>query len=198
RFRLVTPAGETPVRVAGLGETTLCNALCAAAAASAAGASLDEVSAGLDAYRPVTGRLERRDLPDGVVVIDDSYNANPQSMEVALRILARSGSGRRVAVLGDMGELGDRAEKAHREAGRLSAQLGIDFLVAVGSHAPLVAAGARQAGLAAACIQEFLASDEAGPPVRALLKPGDWVLVKGSRAMRMERVARYLEAETNA
>ena len=198
RFRLVTPAGETPVRVAGLGETTLCNALCAAAAASAAGASLDEVSAGLDAYRPVTGRLERRDLPDGVVVIDDSYNANPQSMEVALRILARSGSGRRVAVLGDMGELGDRAEKAHREAGRLSAQLGIDFLVAVGSHAPLVAAGARQAGLAAACIQQFLASDEAGPPVRALLKPGDWVLVKGSRAMRMERVARYLEAETNA
>jgi len=198
RFRLMTPGGETPVQIAGLDETTLCNALCAAAAASAAGASLDEVTAGLAAYRPVAGRLERLDLPDGVVVIDDSYNANPQSMEVALQLLARSGNGRRVAVLGDMGELGDSAEQAHRDAGRLSAQLGIDFLVAVGSRAPLVAAGAREAGLAAARIHELPTSEEAGPPVRALLKPGDWVLVKGSRAMRMERVAQYLEAEADA
>jgi len=198
RFRLVTPGGEAPVRVAGLGETTLCNALCAAAAACAAGASLDEVTAGLDAYRPIAGRLERRDLADGVVMIDDSYNANPQSMEVALRLLARSGSGRRLAVLGDMGELGDSAEKAHREAGRLSAELGIDFLVAVGSHAPLVAEGAREAGLAGDHIHELSTSEEAGPPVRALLKPGDWVLVKGSRAMHMERVARHLGAEADA
>ena len=101
-------------------------------------------------------------------------------------------------MLGDLGELGDSAEKAHREAGRLSAELGIDFLVAVGSHAPLVAEGAREAGLAGDHIHELSTSEEAGPPVRALLKPGDWVLVKGSRAMHMERVARHLEAEADA
>jgi len=198
RFRLVSPGGDTPVRIAGMGETTLCNALCAAAAASAAGASLEEVTAGLASYRPVAGRLERRDLSDGVVVIDDSYNANPQSMEVALRLLARSGHGRRLAVLGDMGELGDSAEQAHRDAGQMSAELGIDFLIAVGSRASLMAEGAREAGLSPAHIRELQTSDEAGPAVLALLKPGDWVMVKGSRAMRMERVARYLEAEADA
>lgn len=198
RFQLQTPDGDAPVQVIGLDETTLSNALCAAAAASAAGASLDEIAAGLAAYRPVSGRLERRNLPDGIVIIDDSYNANPQSMEVALRVLARSGNGRRIAVLGDMGELGESAENAHRDAGRLSAQLGIDFLVAVGSHAPLVAEGARQAGFAAAQIHQLPSSEAAGQRVRSLLEPGDWVLVKGSRSMRMERVARYLEAEADA
>ncbi|MEE2679157.1 MAG: UDP-N-acetylmuramoyl-tripeptide--D-alanyl-D-alanine ligase [Myxococcota bacterium] len=198
RFRLQTPAGETSLEVTGLDETTLVNALCAAAAASAAGASLDEIAAGLAAYRPVSGRLERRNLPDRVVIIDDSYNANPQSMEVALGVLARSGNGRRIAVLGDMGELGESAESAHRDAGRLSAQLGIDFLVAVGNHAHLVAEGARQAGFSAGQIHELPNSQAAGQTVRSLLEPGAWILVKGSRSMRMERVTRYLEAEAEA
>jgi phospho-N-acetylmuramoyl-pentapeptide-transferase len=153
-FRLRSPQGAVAARVAGLGETTLVNALGAAAAALAAGARLDEVAEGLARYRPVAGRLERRELPGGVVLVDDSYNANPQSMEVALRLLARSGSsGRRVAVLGDMGELGEASGAAHREAGRLAASLGINFLVAVGQQAEQVAEGATAAGMSSSRIR---------------------------------------------
>lgn len=197
-FALKTPGGDAPVEIAGLGEPTVLNALCAAAAALAAGASLDEIHTGLGRYRPLRGRLERRELANGVVVIDDSYNANPQSLEVALRLLARSGSGRRVAVIGNMGELGDAAESAHREAGALIARLGIDFLVAAGREAERVASGATGAGMDPTRIHVVESSDAAGPPVREIVRRGDWVLVKGSRSMKMERVAEYLEAEARA
>lgn len=197
-FRLIMPDDEIQVRVAGLGEPTVLNALCAAAAAFAAGAAPAEIAAGLAAYRPLSGRLEQRALPDGVVLIDDSYNANPQSMEVALRLLAASGGGRRIAVLGDMGELGEAADKAHRELGRLAANLAIDFLVAVGERAELVAEGALSAGMDREHIRTVGSSDAAGPTVRGLARSGDWVLLKGSRAMRMERVAQHFEAEARA
>ena len=197
-FELATPSGEAKVEVAGLGEPTIHNALCAAAAALAAGASLDEISRGLGRYQPVGGRLERRELASGVVVIDDSYNANPQSMEVALRLLAHSGKGRRVAVLGDMGELGAATEAAHCEAGALTARLGIDFLVAAGQEAARVASGATGAGMDPTRIHVVESSDAAGPPVREIVQRGDWVLVKGSRSMKMERVAEYLETEARA
>jgi UDP-N-acetylmuramoyl-tripeptide--D-alanyl-D-alanine ligase len=197
-FTLEAPEGRTGVEVAGLGDTAVINALCAAAAALAADAELMEVREGLATFRPVGGRLERRELPGGIVLIDDSYNANPQSMEVALRLLAGCGGGRRLAVLGDMGELGGEADKAHRETGRLAASLGIDLLVAVGERAELVAAGAREAGMSAERISVAGSSDEAGAPVRELARRGDCVLVKGSRAMQMERVSRHLEAEARS
>jgi len=196
-FTLHLPDARCEVRVAGLGETTIQNALCAAAAAFAAGAAADEIATGLARYHGVSGRLERRELPDGVVLIDDSYNANPQSMEVALRLLATSGSGRRIAVLGDMGELGEAADKAHREAGRLVATLGIDYMVAAGSQAEHVAEAARAAGMPADRIQCVETSEAAGAPVRSLARRGDWVLLKGSRSMRMERVGTHLEAEAH-
>jgi UDP-N-acetylmuramoyl-tripeptide--D-alanyl-D-alanine ligase len=119
-------------------------------------------------------------------------------MEVALRLLAHSGSGRRIAVLGDMGELGPAAAKAHREAGRLVAALRLDHLVAVGALAPLVAEGAAEAGMPADRIAVVATSQEAARPVLALARPGDWVLIKGSRSMRMERVAEGLGPEANA
>jgi len=197
-FALKTPCGGADVQVAGLGEPTILNALCASGAALAAGASLDEIREGLARYRPVGGRLERRELASGVVVIDDSYNANPQSLEVALRLLAGSGSGRRVAVIGDMGELGDAADSAHREAGALTARLGIDFLVAAGRQAERVAGGATDAGMDPSRVHVVESSEAAGPPVREIVKRGDWVLVKGSRSMKMERVAEFLEAEARA
>jgi UDP-N-acetylmuramoyl-tripeptide--D-alanyl-D-alanine ligase len=192
-FRLCAPEGAVAVNLAGLGETSVLDALAAAGAALAAGARLEEVAEGLARHRPVEGRLERRELPGGVVLIDDSYNANPQSMEVALRLLAGC-AGRRIAVLGDMGELGEVAAKAHEEAGRLAASLGIDFLVAAGSQAERVAAGAREGGMDPARIATAPDADAAAAPVRALLESGTTVLLKGSRAMRMERVGRQLEA----
>jgi UDP-N-acetylmuramoyl-tripeptide--D-alanyl-D-alanine ligase len=193
-FTLDAPQGRTRVRVQGLGAPTVQNALAAAAAALAAGASLAEVAEGLARYRPVAGRLERRELPGEIVLIDDSYNANPQSMEVALRLLAGSEApGRRVAVLGDMGELGATAAEAHRATGRLVAELGIDLLVAVGGHAGEMAAAAAAAGMDVAGIRTAGSSDEAAALLDDLLGKGDLLLLKGSRSMKMERVAKRLE-----
>ncbi len=194
-FRLVAPEGRVAVEVEGLGETTLCNALAAAAAALAAGAGLEHVAAGLAAYRPVAGRLGRVLLPGGALLIDDSYNANPQSLEVALRLLAElaaGAGGRAHAVLGDMGELGAAADAAHVEAGALAAELGVDFVVALGQQAARLTDAAVAAGLPRDSVAVARDHADAAARVRAQLARGDCVLVKGSRAMQMERVVRAL------
>lgn len=194
-FTLLSPEGSVPVQVAGLGETTVTNALAAAAAALAAGASLQHVADGLAAFAGVRGRMQPRSLTGGLRVIDDSYNANPESVAAALRSLARlRGSHRTLAVLGDMGELGDATTQAHRRAGALAAELGIDFLLALGEHADAVAQGARSAGMAPERVHVEASHEDAAHRVRALMGADDWVLVKGSRSMRMERVVEAMEA----
>ena len=148
RLELETPVGTGTIEVQGLGPTTVINALAAAAAALAAGASVADITKGLANYQGIKGRLERRELSGGIALVDDTYNANPQSMEAALRLLAEiKGAHRAVAILGDMGELGKTAEAAHREAGRLAASLGIDFLIALGARAQIVATGALDSGM---------------------------------------------------
>jgi UDP-N-acetylmuramoyl-tripeptide--D-alanyl-D-alanine ligase len=194
-FTLCTPDGEQPVRIVGLGDTTIPNGLAAAGAALAAGASLAQIAEGLASYRPIAGRLAPRALSDDVLVIDDSYNANPQSMEASLRMLATSAAcaaGRRIAVLGDMGELGNETEKAHRETGALAATLGLDRLLAVGRQAGQLAAGAREAGLAQDAISSHADADDAALALAREIAPGDRILVKGSRAMRMERIVEHI------
>ncbi|MCZ6781798.1 MAG: UDP-N-acetylmuramoyl-tripeptide--D-alanyl-D-alanine ligase [Proteobacteria bacterium] len=195
-FDLTTPEGEISLRVPGLGETTVINATAAAAAALAAGASLDDIRTGLGAYRNVGGRMARIALAGDVTLIDDTYNANPQSLRAALETLARlKGDGRGLAVVGDMGELGDDTEEAHRQAGRAAAELGVDFLFALGERAPLVAEAAAAAGMdggRARAVPDHAAASRA---VRDLLRPRDWVLVKGSRAMQMERVVAALTSK---
>jgi UDP-N-acetylmuramoyl-tripeptide--D-alanyl-D-alanine ligase len=193
KFDLVAPAGRISVQIAGLGETTWKNAVAAAAGALAAGAPLDHVAEGLARHRPVAGRLAHVALASGAVLIDDSYNANPQSMEMAIRLLAEiPRQGRSFAVVGDMGELGNTARTAHRDAGRLAAELGIDFLFAVGERACDVAAGARDAGMAPERVHTGRACDDVAAPLYEMLANGDCVLVKGSRAMRMEQVVQFL------
>jgi UDP-N-acetylmuramoyl-tripeptide--D-alanyl-D-alanine ligase len=190
-FRVRAPQGAVEVEVAGLAETCVHNALAACAAALAAGRPLADLAPGLAAYAPVRGRLQPLPLDGDVLVVDDTYNANPQSMEVALRALAqpRGERGvRRIAVLGDMGELGAEAEGAHRAAGALAARLGIDLLFAVGRHAPLMAEAARAGGLGPARVHVEDDAERAAEAVLAVLSPHDRVLVKGSRSMRMERV----------
>jgi len=195
-FVLVTPSGSLPVRVRGLAETTVINALAAATAALAAGASLEDVATGLGRHDHVAGRMACLTLRGGAQLIDDTYNANPQSMQNALESLARlKGEGRSVAVLGDMGELGELADQAHHEAGRLAASLGTDFLFALGQRSEQVAEGARDAGMSADRISCGTDHQEVSRAIAKLLGPRDWVLVKGSRAMRMERVVEALAAE---
>ena len=195
-FVLVASGERQAVHVAGLGESTVANALAAAAAAIAAGCSLADAATGLAAYRPPSGRMEPVALPRNIIVINDTYNANPQSMEVALRSLASlRGTSRGVAVLGDMGELGEKADEAHRAAGRLVAELGLDLLFALGPRAELTARGALEAGMAAERVHVGGDHDELGESLRRVLRGNDWVLVKGSRSMRMERVVEALARE---
>ncbi len=192
-FDLVHGRERHEVRVAGLGEPTVINALAAAAAASAAGATLAQAVRGLAAYAGVPGRMARVELDRGCVLVDDTYNANPQSTDAALRSLVRgAGSGRSWAVLGSMGELGDTAPSAHRAMGDLAAELGVTGLLALGEHASDLADGARRGGMNEACITVGRSHEELAQAVDALLQPGDWVLVKGSRSMAMERVVEML------
>jgi UDP-N-acetylmuramoyl-tripeptide--D-alanyl-D-alanine ligase len=182
RFTLVTPVGRAPVALQLVGEHHVWNALAAAAVAIERGGTAEGVAAVLGAARPESRwRMEVIERADGVTVVNDAYNANPDSMGAALRALTALGSGRRTwAVLGPMGELGDTAEAAHAGVGALAGELGVDELVAV---------DCPRYGAAFAGAREVHGVDGAVALLRAELAPGDVVLVKASRAMGLERVA---------
>jgi UDP-N-acetylmuramoyl-tripeptide--D-alanyl-D-alanine ligase len=193
-FMLETPFGRGEVRVPGLSETIVENALAAAGGAFAAGASIEAVVHGLANHPGVPGRMQPRPLPNDVLVIDDSYNANPQSMRNALETLARlDGHGRRLVVLGQMGELGDEGDEAHREAGRLAGSLALNEVFLLGPMAELMAEGAREGGLAEDQLHVFNDHESLARSLRKRIAKGDRILVKGSRAARMERIIEELE-----
>ncbi len=193
-FMLETPFGRGEIRVSGLSETIVDSALAAAAGALAAGADFEAVTSGLADHSGVPGRMQARRLPDDRLVIDDSYNANPQSMRNALETVAGlETGGQRIAVLGQMGELGDDADEAHRQAGQLTGRLGFDELFLLGPMAARVAEGAREAGLAEARIHIFDDHESLAQSLCSRGAKGDRILVKGSRASRMERIVEALE-----
>jgi UDP-N-acetylmuramoyl-tripeptide--D-alanyl-D-alanine ligase len=182
-YTLVTPDGQAPVRLGVAGRHQVGNTLLAAAVAHALGLPVAELGAALSELRVVSGRrMDVFDRADGVTVIDDSYNANPASMAAALHALVEFGAGRRrVAVLGYMAELGEYEREGHEEVGRLAAELGVDRLVVVGETAAPIHEGA--AAVATWGGESVLVTDQ-GAAVAALrreLRPGDVVLVKGSR-----------------
>ncbi len=190
-FELQSPVGATSVSISGLAETSVMNALAASAAAFAAGARLEDLATGLAKAMPPTGRMTKRPLAGGGALIDDSYNANPQSLEAALQSLARR-SAAGVAVLGDMGELGACAERAHDTAGARAAELELGGLVALGVHAPRVTKAAVAAGMDPQRTHIACDHADAARAAQRLRAPGAWLLVKGSRAMHMERVVEAL------
>jgi UDP-N-acetylmuramoyl-tripeptide--D-alanyl-D-alanine ligase len=188
-FEIVTPESraEAVLHVAGLHNVR--NALAAAAAATAAGASLESVVEGLAGFRAVKGRLQQRGGRNGTALIDDTYNANPDSVRAAIDVLARA-TGTRVLVLGDMGELGEQGVAFHAEVGRHARASGVTRLFTIGQLAQH-AAGAFGAGAVHLdSIEALLAALE------PIIVPGTTVLVKGSRFMRMERVVERLVGET--
>jgi UDP-N-acetylmuramoyl-tripeptide--D-alanyl-D-alanine ligase len=144
---------------------------------------LDDLATALGELGVVSGRrMDVFDRPDGVTVIDDSYNANPASMSAALRALVDIGQGRRtVAVLGYMAELGDRERAGHEEVGRLAAELGVDRLIAVEQAAAALRAGAAAVTRWGGESVQVTDQEAAVAWLRAELRPGDVVLVKGSR-----------------
>ncbi|MFN2477262.1 MAG: UDP-N-acetylmuramoyl-tripeptide--D-alanyl-D-alanine ligase [Chthoniobacterales bacterium] len=162
------------------------NAMLAIAAGRAFGVSLEDCAAGLASAPLTKARLQLRDI-NGVQVLDDSYNANPDSVKAALRTLVElETEGRRVAVLGAMGELGSESARSHREVGEAAAAFRIDQLITVGDLGAEIAAAARAAGLEN--VLNVATTSEAAEFLAANVAAGDLVLVKGSRAARMERV----------
>jgi UDP-N-acetylmuramoyl-tripeptide--D-alanyl-D-alanine ligase len=179
-IRVRTPAGEADATLAIPGLHNVRNALAAAACAFAVGIEAATIAQGLSAFRPYAGRLQVKKAPSGATVIDDSYNANPDSVRAAIDILATSPAPTAL-VLGDMGEVGDKGPEFHREVGQYAREKGVSQLLALGDatrhSVEAFGAGARH----------FSSVDELVPNIEAKT-----VLVKGSRFMKMERVVAAL------
>lgn len=190
-----------PITLPIVGRHQVYNALAAAAVASALGLGSSEIQEGLQQFRPVALRTEILKIR-GVHILLDAYNANPASMKAALEMLAsyqpeahEAGSHRKIAVLGDMLELGSAADAAHLEIGKWAAQRGIDLLIAVGALAEKVVEGARQEGMAAGALFFLPDLESAQKLLQEKMQEGDCLLIKGSRGMKMERVLAGLGAE---
>jgi len=195
-FRLHLGDVSLPVVLPVAGSCNVLNALAAAAVAVALDVAPAEIVAGLESYQPLAGRMETVTLDNGVILLKDYYNANPLSMGAALEALDQlNGGGRRVAVLGDMLELGDESERLHQEVGAFAAKY-CDLLLLLGEMAGAMARGARAAGLNARRVRIASSHEEAAICLGRALRSGDRVLIKGSRGMRMERIAEGLSAAT--
>ncbi len=196
-FMLLTAAGSAPVRLRLHGEHNVANALAAAALAGQLGMDVAAVAARLSAATARSRwRMEVTQRPDGVTVINDAYNANPEATRAALSALTAMAHGRRAfAVLGHMAELGAQAEELHEQAGRQAARAGLAGLIVVGEQAAPMLAGARADP---SWRGELLQVPDAAAALAAVserVRPGDMVLVKASRAVSLERVALALTGE---
>ncbi|MBR5871736.1 MAG: UDP-N-acetylmuramoyl-tripeptide--D-alanyl-D-alanine ligase [Clostridia bacterium] len=204
-FDMRCTADNTVVRdlhIPVTGEHNVGNAMAAYLCGQAQNMTDADIRRGLDAFEN-TGMRQKIFAWNGITVIEDCYNASPESMEAALRVLytiaKEQNHGRAVAVLGDMKELGTYAPRLHKRVGRFLGEMGIDRLITVGAEAADIAAGAVIGGMQDDCILRFEASDDGSIPaiadtLRTLLCPGDTVLFKASRAMALERI---VDALTN-
>ena len=188
-IHLRTPAGEASATLAIPGLHNVRNALAACACAHAVGISPDVMRTGLDQFRPYTGRLQVKRAAGGATVIDDTYNANPDSVRAAIDVLAKCAPPT-VLVLGDMGEVGAHSAEFHREVGAYAKSCNVSSLCAFGDQAGEAAAAFGAPASHAQSIEQLLER------VQACATPQATLLVKGSRFMRMERVVNALTGET--
>jgi UDP-N-acetylmuramoyl-tripeptide--D-alanyl-D-alanine ligase len=193
---VATPAGAMRLSMALPGRGHLSNALAATAVGVELGVPLEAIAARLAVLAPADHRGAVLRTPAGVTVLDDSYNSSPAALHRALDVLAASRpAGRRIAVLGEMLELGDRSLALHDECGRAAAAAGVERLVAIGGEAAArLAAAAVAAGLPATAVTHLATSAEAAVLVASDVVAGDLVLVKGSRGVRTEVVVARLVA----
>ncbi len=187
RFELTAPQGSCAVSLRLAGIHNLRNALGAAAAASAAGATLQQIQKGLDAMRPVGGRLQPRPAMHGASLIDDSYNANPNSVRAGIDALQSRG-GRRWLIFGDMLELGPDARQLHFDMGAYARAAGVERLLAVGALSQRAVEAFGEGG------QWFASLNELIDAAQASIEPGITILIKGSRGNRLERAVAALSA----
>jgi UDP-N-acetylmuramoyl-tripeptide--D-alanyl-D-alanine ligase len=196
-FTLVTPAGQAPVQLRLYGEHHVSNALAAAALALQLGMRVADIGAGLSAaVARSRWRMEVTRLPDGVTVVNDAYNANPDTVRAAIEALAAIARGHRgFAVLGHMTELGDDADRLHEQVGAQAAAAGLAGLIVVGEEAAPMLAGARSVRGWQGELQYVPDAAAALCTLRARLRDGDVVLVKASHSIHLERVALALTGE---
>ena len=193
RARLVTPAGERSLTVPLLGRGHLMNVLCAAATALELGIDLDTIVTAAAGLKPSAKRGAVIKLPTGVTVIDDSYNSSPSALRRSLDVIARSWAARRIAVLGEMLELGELSTALHQDCGRAAAASKLSKLITIGGEpARAMGEAAVAAGMPRQSVVHFDSSTEAAPAVSSLVMSGDVVLVKGSRGTRTDLVVERL------
>ena len=195
-FTIVEGAHRCRAQLPVAGSHMVQNALLAVAAGRAFGLSLEECAAGLAAAPLTKARLQIKEI-GGLQFLDDSYNANPDSMKAALRTLVElDAEGKRIAVLGEMRELGAESQRGHREVGETAATLGVNQLITIGDAAELIAEGARTAGLNK--VSSAGSTREAARLLGEIAEPGDLVLIKGSRAARTEEVIEQFGSQNSA
>ena len=184
-IRIATPAGSAEATLVIPGVHNVRNAIGAAACAHAAGVEPAAIAAGLNAFRPYSGRLQVKRAARGATLIDDSYNANPDSVHAAIDVLTLAG-GRTVLVLGEMGEVGEQGADFHSEIGRYAKERGVDALYALGELTAHSVAGFGPGA------RHFASAETLHAALEDCSGPGHTLLVKGSRFMRMERVVAAL------
>ena len=195
-FTIVGGAHRCRAQLPVAGSHMVQNALLAIAAGRAFGLSIEECAGGLAAAPLTKARLQIKEI-GGVQFLDDSYNANPDSMKAALRTLVElDADGKRIAVLGEMRELGSESERGHREVGETAATLDVNQLITIGDTAELIAEGARTAGLQK--VLSARSTAEAANLLGKIARPGDLVLIKGSRAARTEEVIEKFGSQNSA
>lgn len=181
-----------------LGRHFVPDALAAIAVASLFGIEMKKVKEALEQLNPFPMRMEVRQLEGGQTLINDAYNANPRSMDVALETVAElKGCGRAIAVLGDMLEMGEFSERAHIELGEKVQELSIDFLLTLGEWSSIVVESAIRHGAEPGRARRVESHQEAIATLKQVIQNGDWILVKGSRGMAMEKIVEGLTGREN-
>jgi UDP-N-acetylmuramoyl-tripeptide--D-alanyl-D-alanine ligase len=194
--RVSARSGTVDMSTPLVGKANLANILAATAVAEEFGVPLAEISAKAARLRPAAHRGEIIRLASGITIVDDSYNANPTATRKAIDVLASGKASRRVAVIGEMLELGEGSSELHAGVGRAAAKAGVDLLLAVGgAPAKAMADAAVQSGMAATSVQYYATSADAAAAAVELVKAGDLVLVKGSRGVKTDLVVERLKAE---
>lgn len=191
-FDLITDSDAIPVELNTPGLFMISNALAAATAGKLAGISAEDIKKGLEQFKPVGGRMNITRSNKGVMVIDDTYNANPDSVMAAISTLKHlKGENRGIVVIGDMFELGSMADELHKKIGAFAAENDVEELYATGDLSSFVADGAQSCGMTDDSVftgtkKEIISS------LSQRLKESDWVLIKGSRSMAMEEIVQEL------
>ncbi|HET6782160.1 MAG TPA: UDP-N-acetylmuramoyl-tripeptide--D-alanyl-D-alanine ligase, partial [bacterium] len=194
-FSVSTPERTVEARLRTWGRHNVMNALAAAATAIALDVELEVAVRGLEKFAPPKMRLQPVRLGD-VLLINDAYNASPASMRAAFEVLLALGtSRRRLAVLGEMRELGEASETLHRDVG-IAAAGAAELLITVGAGARTIAQGAIDAGVTPGHVHHTETTDEASAVLKTVMRPGDVILIKGSRALEMERIVEALQRES--